>query len=61
MVGSVTRYFDAFLAREVNVVRLGEDDYALYAAGRRNSFGTCLAARGTREEIEAELRRVRMA
>lgn len=53
-------YFDAFLAKTLDVIRFGDDDYGLYASARerRNGFGTPLAARGSRDEIMAELDRV---
>lgn len=54
------RYFDAFLTKQLNVIQLQEDDYALYASGRRNFFGTCMAARGTEDEIRAEYARCSM-
>lgn len=57
---TLTLYFDAFLCRTLNVIQLGDDDYALYASGRRNFFGTALAARGPETEIRAEYKRCAM-
>lgn len=52
------RYFDAFTARSIKAVQYDDDEYGLYAAGRRNNFGTSLAARGTKGEIRHECLRV---
>lgn len=38
--------------RAVNLVCLNGDDYGLYVTGLVNDFGTPLAARGTRAELE---------
>jgi hypothetical protein len=54
------RHFDALEHNKgsFTVVRLADDDYGLYASGIGNAFGTPLAARGSRDEIRAEFRRV---
>lgn len=40
------------MARSVNVVRLGNDDYGVYTSGTGNGeFGTPLMARGTEREV----------
>lgn len=53
------RYFDAFLCKHLDTIQLNADEWGLYAAGRGNVFGTTLAARGTKEEIETEYARCR--
>jgi hypothetical protein len=57
MVNKLVSQFQLMMALQEGggtVVRLGDgDDYGLYGRRVRNSFGTSLLARGSREELEA--------
>lgn len=51
------RYYTSLVSlilegNSLKVVKLGDDDYGLYAARLVNSFGTPLMARGTKAEMD---------
>lgn len=49
----MTSYFDPFGAKVWNLIQLSHgDDWGLYCSGRRNRFGTTLAARGSKAELD---------
>lgn len=53
--GVMTRLYkyrtQLLLARRLDVVKLGTDDYGVYASGQRGEYGTSLMARGTEREV----------